>query len=286
MMSFDNSIWDAGAEMPEPEGRGRNMRIGLIRGFSEGSGRAAVIPAAALGLMSVAFVAAMGWHPGHAVPGAEVRNYAAGEKPVPANDPELSPAEGLSVPAIRGDRFGNVKGWLQRKGGGRPVTSPSEARVIDAQDDRLFVELPVAALGALASLHLEFEPVEDADLLNVGAATFDVRDGEPTISAAWSASAGAQGAHRRPYLVKFDAPIREPWLADLEAAGAEIVQYQPHFGYLLLVPSGFEKKIRGRAHVAFAGEYHAEYKARAELKAKAARLHRRDVRGAAPLYAE
>ena len=80
--------------------------------------------------------------------------------------------------------------------------------------------------------------MEDADLLNVGPEIFDVRDGEPSVPPEWSATSGS--AARRPYLVKFDAPIREQWLGDLQAAGAEIVQYQPHFGYLLIVPAGFE----------------------------------------------
>src|SRR5262245_2128538 len=107
------------AEMPEPQGRGRNMRIGLIRGFSEGFGRAALVPAAALGLMSLAFVAALGWRPGHAVPGTEVRTYA-GPAAVPASIPDLQPSgEGTAKGAIQADRFGNVKGWLQRQGGGR-----------------------------------------------------------------------------------------------------------------------------------------------------------------------
>ncbi|HEU5217486.1 MAG TPA: hypothetical protein VFU23_02450, partial [Gemmatimonadales bacterium] len=123
---------------------------------------------------------------------------------------------------------------------------------------------------------MEFEPVEDADLLNVGAETFNVRDGEPPIPPEWSSIGG--GAARRPYVVKFDAPIREQWLGGLQAAGAEIVQYQPHFGYLLIVPAGFESKLGKSAHVAFGGEYHAAYKARAELKAKAAKDQGIDVR--------
>jgi hypothetical protein len=150
--------------------------------------------------------------------------------------------------------------------------------VIDAQDDRVFVEMPVWAAAGLASHGLVFEPVEDADLLNVGAETFDVRDGEPPAPAEFSVGSGSAGSRLRPYVVKFDAPIRDPWLADLNAAGAEIVQYQPHFGYLLLIPAGFETKIRGIGHVAFAGEYQGAYKARAELKAKAAADQRVSVR--------
>ncbi len=227
---------------------------------------------AALGLMSLAFAAAFAWHPGSGSRALEVRQYS-GPSAAPGQVAQVA-EEGVS--RIRGDRYGNAKGWLQQKGGGQPAEIPDGVRTIDAQDGRLFVEMPVSALAKLAGLGLQFEPVEDADLLNVGSETFDVRDGEPAIPADFAAAPDHPA--RRPYLVKFDAPIREQWLVDLQAAGAEIVQYQPHFGYLLLVPQGFETTIHGRAHVAFHGEYHGAYKARSELKAKAASDHGIDIR--------
>ena len=174
----------------------------------------------------------------------------------------------LGEAAVRGDRHGNVKGWLRSLEGNRSPSLPPGGRTIATYGAERFVEIPSAAVAGLETLGLEFRELPDADLLNAGSATFDVRDGEPSIAAEWTTTPG--GTARRPYLVKFDAPVRDAWLADLEAAGAEVVQYQPHFGYLLLVPSGFDTRIRGRAHVAFGGEYHAAYKARAELRAKAA----------------
>jgi len=223
--------------------------------------------AAALGLPSPIFAEAPACRPGPIPPAAEVRPVT-GLSAVPVVETDSRPAGGTAPEAaIRGDRHGNVKGWLQSRGGGRPAAPPG-GRTIEAYDDRLFVEIPVSAVAGLAALGLEFEPVEGADLLNVGPETFDVRDGEPSMAPEWSAA--PTPAARRPYLVKFDAPIRDPWLADLRAAGAEIVQYQAHFGYLLIVPAGFEEGIRGRTHVAFGGEYHAGYKARGDLKAKAA----------------
>lgn len=194
----------------------------------------------------------------------------AGPSAVPARDSDERPGAGDASPESgdRGGRRGSVKGWLQEQGGGRPVAFPSGTRTIDAQEDRLFVEIPASSLAEVDSLGLEFEEFESPDLLNVGAETFDVRGGEPPIATEWTAAAGTTG--RKPYVVKFDAPIREQWLADLEAAGAEVVQYQPHFGYLLLVPAGSEQRIRTRPHVTFGGEYHPAYKARPELRARAA----------------
>ena len=248
------------------------MRIMLTGNTLKRSAGSLRLPAA-LGLMSLAFAGLFAWQPVKVSGALEVRQYtgpgAGGEAAQPVE--EVS-----STPRVQADRFGNAKGWLQKIGGGQPGVAPAEARTIDAQAGRLFVEIPAASVARLASLGLEFEPVEDADLLNVGDETFDVRNGEPAIPAGLSAEADHPA--RRPYLVKFDAPIREEFLADLKAAGAEIVQYQAHFGYLLLVPAGFETTLRGRAHVAFQGEYHGAYKARAELKAKAASDKGADLR--------
>ncbi|HEU5181331.1 MAG TPA: S8 family serine peptidase, partial [Candidatus Polarisedimenticolia bacterium] len=248
------------------------MRIMLTGSTFKRSAGILRLPAA-LGLISLAFVAAFAWHPRSGSQALEVRQYSG---PAPAGQVAQPFEEGSVGPQVRGDRFGNAKGWLQQKGGGQPSVVPAGARTIDAENGRLFVEIPVSALAKLAAQGLEFEPVEDPDLFNVGSETFDVRDGEPAIPAELIAS--PERPTRRPYLVKFDAPIREQWLADLQAAGAEIVQYQPHFGYLLLVPPGFETAIHGRAHVAFDGEYHGAYKARAELKAKAASNQGIDIR--------
>jgi hypothetical protein len=248
------------------------MRIRQIPISLRVGGLAASLAAAALGLRPPAFAAGPVCGPAPARSRAEVRQ-ASGPPVIVAAEPDSSPA---GETRIRADRYGNVKGWLQKRGGGKPATVPTGGRTIDSYDDRLFVEIPLSSVARLASVGLNFEPVEDADLLNVGSETFDVRDGEPSIPSQWSSSPGP-GA-RRPYLVKFDAPIREQWLADLQALGAEVVQYQPHFGYLLIVPAGFESKFAKHGHVAFGGEYHATYKARAELKAKAAEDQRIAVR--------
>ena len=250
------------------------MRITMISNSLRRYGKVVLSPAAVLGLMSLAFAATVAWHPGAVSHALEVRQFS-GPSAAPGQTAQVA-EDGASPLPVRADRYGNAKGWLQQKGGGQPAEIPADARTIDAQEGRLFVEIPAASVSRLAALGLEFEPVEDADLFNVGAETFDIRDGEPAIPAGFSASPDHPA--RRPYLVKFDAPIREAWLADLQAAGAEIVQYMPHFGYLLLVPDGFETRIHGRAHVAFQGEYHAAYKARAELKAKAAADQGIDIR--------
>jgi hypothetical protein len=181
--------------------------------------------------------------------------------------------EAAEEAAPRGGRAGrdvaSVKGWIEALPGGRVDLLPQGARVIERYDDSAFIEIPAGAAAGLAARGLVFHPVPGADLLNVGGETFDARGGEPPLPPEWRAGAAGPGG-RRPYLIKFDAPVRPEWIADLEAAGAALVQYQPHFGYLVFAPSGFEGRLGGVRHLAFNGEYHAAYKAAADLRSRAA----------------
>ena len=167
-------------------------------------------------------------------------------------------------------RGATVKGWLEAARGGSLLDALVEARLLESYEDRLFIEIPEADVRRLAARHLTFVPVPDADLFGAGPRRFDIRDGEPALDAEWR-TAPSEAGGRRPYLIKFDAPIKPEWLGELQAAGAEIVQYQPSFGYLVLGEPGIEGSIGAVSQVAFHGEYHPDYKADAVLKAKAAR---------------
>ncbi|HXI02019.1 MAG TPA: S8 family serine peptidase, partial [Candidatus Saccharimonadales bacterium] len=100
-----------------------------------------------------------------------------------------------------------------------------------------------------------------------GDVRFDVRRGEPPIADAWKAAPAAPGL-LRPLLVKFEAPEKAAWLDEIRAAGGEIVQYQPDFGYLVFGPPGIRSRLESIHHVEFTGEYHGEYKAPAALRAR------------------
>ncbi|MBI3449055.1 MAG: S8 family serine peptidase, partial [Acidobacteria bacterium] len=161
------------------------------------------------------------------------------------------------------------KGWIEALPGHRLDILPRGSRVVESYGERLFVELPADAVQALAAHGLAFQPADDADVLAVGAERFDARDGEPILAAELHATIGA--AAKRPYLLKFDAPVKPEWLADLAAHGIELLQYQPSFGYLVMAPAGIERTIAGMRHVSFSGEYHAAYKAERDLLDKGGR---------------
>ncbi len=169
-----------------------------------------------------------------------------------------------------------IKGWIERSGGGPASDLPPEARPIEEYGGRWFVEVAAAAVPALLARGLEFQAVPDADLLSVGAERFDVRNGEPAIPARWRAAGGAApqaGGEevRRPFLVKFDAPPKPEWMDALAAAGARTIQYQAHYGFLVLADPSALGRLAHLERVSFAGEYHALYKGDAALRATADR---------------
>ena len=161
------------------------------------------------------------------------------------------------------------KGWIEVEGPVPTTGFGTGVRVIDRFGNRVFAEVSADAVDRLRGRGVSFHPVEDADILGVGEERFDVRSGEPPLPPEWRADDTAP-AGRQPYLVKFDSPVRPDRILDLERAGAEVVQYQAHFGYLVLAEPDREEQLRGVRHVVFVGAYHPGYKAGAALRAKAA----------------
>ncbi len=182
---------------------------------------------------------------------------------------EAAPAPDVAEgPARGGAGNGFVKGWLEALPGGSLDNLPAGARLIEAYEGSLFVEIPAGALHGLKLSGQAFHKVEEADLLVVGDQRFDVREGDIAPDESFRAKAAAPGK-RRPLLVKFDAPVKPEWLDDIREAGGEIVQYQPHFGYLIFGPPGIERHLGSMNRVAFTGEYHGAYKAPADLRERA-----------------
>jgi hypothetical protein len=215
--------------------------------------------------VSVAGLVAVLWLPAPSLAVSQLQ----GAEGVLQVEPEAPAAAAESHAGAESGEADTVKGWLHARPGGSLEDLPHGSRIAESYDDRLFVELPAEAMRGLEKRGLAFLPVPDADILSVGPRRFDVRAGEPPVDPEWRAAPpGAEG--RRPYLIKFDVPVKPEWLDEIRSAGAEIVQYQSQFGYLLLVPPGIENRLRRATQVAFTGEYHPAFKANPSLIARAA----------------
>jgi len=176
---------------------------------------------------------------------------------------------GVGIGAASPDRPPE-KGWIERAPGASSTALPAGVRTIEVYGNLVFAEVRGSAVVALRARGLAFHPLADADRLSIGAERFDVRDGEPAIDARWRATPpGAET--RRPYVVKFDAPPKPEWADALAQAGAEVIQYQAHFGFLVLAEPGTLGRLAHLGRVSFAGEYHGAYKAGVELRASADR---------------
>lgn len=177
----------------------------------------------------------------------------------PASDEPAEPATTSAGPGL------TVKGWLETLPGGDLTRAPSGTRLVEPYDGRVFVEMPRSSAAGLFQKGLVFRPVPDADVLQVGGVRIHVEEGEPSLESRWKAAPARPGT-RRPLLVKFDAPVKPEWLQALREAGGEPVQYQAHFGYLILGEAGIRSRLKSLNRLAFSGEYHGAYKAPGALK--------------------
>lgn len=169
----------------------------------------------------------------------------------------------------------SLRGWLVGpEDPARPL--PQEVRVLQKEGAWRFVELPAGAVPGMERGGLLFQPVPGAFELRFGEARIDAREGEPEVPRSWRSRTDVEGP--RPYLVKFQAPVRPEWLAAMERLGARPVQYLPTFGYLLLVEGETPSALRRMDAVEFVGELHPAYRWSSELKDLAGTEQRVPVR--------
>ena len=118
--------------------------------------------------------------------------------------------------------------------------------VMDSQD-----------LSALANAGTEYQSIENPYTLTLGGRSFDPLVNSPDFSAALSGKerSGGSGLH----LVQFHGPIKDEWLADLEAAGLEIIQYIHPFTYVVWGETTAMDRSRSQEAVRWTGDYLPAY---------------------------
>jgi len=87
-------------------------------------------------------------------------------------------------------------------------------------------------------------------------AEFNSAHGEPAMDADLRASYGDRAGY---YLVQFMGPVKASWRDRLEAVG-EIVEYIPHYTYLVRLDAEDVAAVRGRREVDWVGAYHPAYR--------------------------
>ena len=120
-----------------------------------------------------------------------------------------------------------------------------------------------AFLMALVPAHKAASVADDTrQIIRVNRYEFDpLRDGEPPLPAFLHAPTNENGL----YLTQFVGPIRDTWLTQLQESGWRVLQYYPHYTYLLW-QDGRAAPLAGRFDfVRWQGRYHPAYKISPDL---------------------
>jgi len=112
-------------------------------------------------------------------------------------------------------------------------------------------------LAALEGSGTPCQTIENPYTLTLGGQSFDPLTGTPMFSAALSSkeNSGGTGLH----LVQFHGPTKDEWLADLEAAGLEIIQYIHPFTYVVWGETNALDRSRAQEAVRWTGDYLPAY---------------------------
>ena len=112
-------------------------------------------------------------------------------------------------------------------------------------------------LKTLENAGAQYQTIENPYTLTLGGQSFDPLFSAPSFSAALSSNekSGGAGLH----LVQFHGPIKDAWLADLEAAGLEIVQYIHPFTYVVWGETIAMDQSREQEAVRWMGDYLPAY---------------------------
>ncbi len=126
-------------------------------------------------------------------------------------------------------------------------------RVID-YGSFLWAVLSPADLAGLEAAGITYQTTENPYTLNLGGQSFDPLAGVPGFAlgeADKGRSAGGAGLH----LVQFFGPTQDAWLAQLESAGLDVIQYIHPFTYVVWGEAGALDRARGQSAVRWAGDY-------------------------------
>ncbi len=149
----------------------------------------------------------------------------------------------------------------------------SPLRSIDYGSFR-WLELDSADFEALAAGDLAFVEQPDAGQVRVPGYRFDpLAEGEPALPDSLRATSRAAGFR----LIQFAGPVKAEWLAQVEAAGLQVLQYYPHNSFLVW-GNAQQAEAAGRlSSVRWQGALHPAYKLSADLAKRTGLLQNVDV---------
>ena len=98
-------------------------------------------------------------------------------------------------------------------------------------------------------------------------------DGEPALHADLRAANAGAGLR----LVQFFGPTQDAWLAGLEASGLKVLQYYPHYTYLVWGTAASAEAAQSLDFVRWTGAFHPAYKINSDLQGREGLVENVDV---------
>ena len=137
-----------------------------------------------------------------------------------------------------------------------------------------WLELSDSDLAALSASGIKFEQDFRAGLLQVNRFTFDpLVEGEPNLPASMQADANQPGFR----FIQFVGPTSDNWFNAIADSGVEILQYYPHFTYLVWDEGGQIEGLTEYEFVRWTGLLHPAYKQTADLDVFSGQIDNIDV---------
>ena len=152
-------------------------------------------------------------------------------------------------------RPGTVKVYARKKvesQASAPVPTDAlrqlDAEIIDDQETFLLFQLPLPNASAAPTILRDVadvvEVLDDFDILSFRAFPVDAREPQPYYLPGWARSIALPAPLRDAFVIQFATVPRNSWLEELRSAGASILDYVPHNGYIVLAE---ERALRAEA---------------------------------------
>ena len=130
------------------------------------------------------------------------------------------------------------------------------ARTID-YGSFLWAVMDSESLTGLEATGTDYQVIENPYTLSLGGESFDPLAKEPVFSVALSGKGESDGEGL--HLVQFHGPTKDAWLADLQAAGLEIIQYIHPFTYVVWGETTALDRSRSQNAVRWTGDFLPAY---------------------------
>ena len=131
--------------------------------------------------------------------------------------------------------------------------------IIETYEGYQLARVNTGQMLALKNGGVEFEDASDIFGISLRAASFDTRNGEPVFPESLKIQAYPADFEGY-YMVQFIGPVKEEWVWELEAKGAEVLGYIPTNAELVRMTPEVSNSISSLRFVSWIGMYHPAYK--------------------------